>query len=57
MLVNDLGLDRALDRELAGVIVCALQEWPEVQSACLERGIPCLDVTGEQEFLVLRGVE
>jgi saccharopine dehydrogenase-like NADP-dependent oxidoreductase len=42
----------ALDPELAGVIVCALQERPEVQSACLERGIPCLDVTGEQEFIV-----
>ncbi len=40
----------ALAPELAGVIVCPPQERPEVQIACLERGIPCIDVTIEHEF-------
>lgn len=41
----------ALDPALSAVIVCALQEQPEVQSACLERGVPCLDVTIEHDFI------
>jgi len=41
----------ALAPELAGVIVCPPQERPEVQIACLERGIPCIDVTIEHEFI------
>jgi len=35
----------ALAPDLTSVIVCTLQEQPGVQIACLEAGIPCLDVT------------
>ena len=40
-----------LTPDLTGVITCLLQEWPEVQIACLEQGIPCLDVSIEQNFI------
>lgn len=41
----------ALDCRPSAVIVCALQEEPTVQVACLERGVACLDVTIEHEFI------
>ncbi len=44
-------LESALVSPLSAVIVCPLQERPEVQRICVERGISCLDVTIEPEFI------
>ncbi len=44
-------LESALGHGLSAVIVCPRQERPEVQRICVERGIPCLDVTIEPEFI------
>jgi saccharopine dehydrogenase-like NADP-dependent oxidoreductase len=44
-------LVNALDPALAAVIVCPRQERPEVQRLCVERRIPCLDVTDEPELI------
>lgn len=37
--------------DVTGVISCLRQEWPEVQIACLEHGVPCLDLSIEQNFI------
>lgn len=44
-------LESTLGPGLSAVIVCPRQERPEVQRICVERGIPCLDVTIEREFI------
>jgi saccharopine dehydrogenase-like NADP-dependent oxidoreductase len=44
-------LESVLDPALSAVIVCSRQDRPEVQRICVERGIPCLDVTIEPEFI------
>jgi len=44
-------LVNALDPALSAVIVCPRQERPEVQRMCVERRVPCLDVTIEPEFI------
>lgn len=44
-------LESALGPGLSAVIVCPRQERPEVQRICVERGIPCLDVTIDPEFI------
>lgn len=48
---NPASIRDGLAPDLTGVITCLLQEWPEVQIACLEQGIPCIDVSIEQNFI------
>ncbi len=41
----------AIDPSLSAVIVCVAQEYPMIQKACLKKGVPCIDVTIEREFI------
>lgn len=42
---NPASIRDAIDSALYAVIVCTLQQRPDVQRACLEQGVPCLDLT------------
>jgi len=40
----------AISPDIGSVIVCTMQEQPDIQISCLEKGVPCLDVTIGQEL-------
>lgn len=50
-VTNEESIQAAIRPELSAVIVCAVQDHPLVQRACIDNGVPCLDVAIDPAFV------